>query len=89
MTMKEYPIKRTISANLAKVKEHLSAYIARVEKGERVVICRRNRPAAQLVPVDDSRAENRTKLGSAKGSVVVKCDLTEPAMEASDWEALR
>jgi prevent-host-death family protein len=85
--MKEY---ETEKANVGRVKEHLSAYITRVEKGEKVVICRRNRPVAELVPIKDvAREANRTALGSAMGSVKVKCDLTEPAMDDGSWEMLR
>lgn len=86
MVMKEYDIER---ANIAQVKESLSAYVAMAEKGKKVLVCRRNKPVAELVAVDVHDAPNRTRLGSAAGSVTVKCDLTEPAMDEGDWEALR
>ena len=75
-------------ANVAQVKERLSAYMAMAERGERVVVCRRNKPAIEFVPVQPAEAENRTTLGSAAGSVTIKTDLTEPALSESDWEAL-
>ena len=77
-----------IRANVGEVKEHLSAYVTRAEKGEKVVVCRRNRPVAQIVPVDAAaQAVNGTKLGSAPGSARTECNLTEPVM-GDDWEAL-
>ena len=74
--------------NVAKVKEHLSAYLAEVEAGGDVLVCKRNRPVAKIVPVEDVSRGNRTRLGSDVGSVTVSCDLTEPVFTESDWETL-
>ncbi len=72
-------------ANIAQVKEQLSSYITMAQKGEKVIVCKHNRPVVELVPVDSAeQAVNRTTLGSAPGSVQVQCDLTEPAMD-EDW----
>jgi len=77
-------------ANIGQVKEQLSAYVTRAEKkGKSVLICRRNRPVAELIPANRTPVRNRTRLGSAPGSVVVKCDLTEPALPVTDWDMLR
>ncbi|MDP6358398.1 MAG: type II toxin-antitoxin system prevent-host-death family antitoxin [Kiritimatiellia bacterium] len=75
-------------ANVAMVKEHLSAYLTKAERGESTTVCRRNRPVARIVPVKSLPSSNHTRLGSAQGSVIVKCDLTAPAMDASDWSML-
>ena len=74
--------------NIAVVKEHLSSYMARVEAGEHIIICRRNQPVAELVPASDVPHKNCTRLGSAKGSVKIMCDLTEPFMVETGWEML-
>ena len=37
--------------NVNEVKTHLSGILARVEKGETVVICKRNKPIAELKPI--------------------------------------
>jgi antitoxin (DNA-binding transcriptional repressor) of toxin-antitoxin stability system len=76
-------------ANIGQFRERVSAYMTKVEKGEKVVVCRRNQPVAELVPVGKSAGKNQTRLGSAKGSVAVKCDLTAPAIPAKDWEGMR
>jgi antitoxin (DNA-binding transcriptional repressor) of toxin-antitoxin stability system len=76
-------------ANIGQFREQISAYVTKAEKGERVIVCRRNQPIAELAPVGKASAKNRTRLGSAKGSVVVRCDLTAPAIPAKDWDGMR
>jgi len=39
------------AVNVYEVKAHLSELLARVEAGETVTICRRNKPVAQLSPI--------------------------------------
>lgn len=39
------------NVNIADAKAHLSEYLAAVERGETVVLCRRNVPVAELRPV--------------------------------------
>lgn len=41
------------NAKVSELKAHLSAYLARVRKGETVVVCERSTPIARLVPYDD------------------------------------
>ncbi|MBL7076106.1 MAG: type II toxin-antitoxin system Phd/YefM family antitoxin [Kiritimatiellae bacterium] len=84
--MKEYKTER---ANIAQIKESLSAYVTMAEQGKTVVVCRRNKPVAELVPVETALQPNRTRLGSARDSVVVTCDLTAPAMDEEEWGTLR
>jgi hypothetical protein len=38
---------------------------------------------------DIAEVKERLKLGSAQGSVVVRCDLTAPTIDEPDWNALR
>jgi len=47
-------------------KTHLSALLARVESGERIVLARHGKPIAQLVPLDP---RPRRRLGFLQGSV--------------------
>lgn len=76
------------TANIAEFKNGLSGYLAAVERGEEVEICRHNKPLARLVPLV-RRRKNRTKLDSMKGSVRILGSLTEPMIPESDWEMLR
>ncbi|MEB3271815.1 MAG: type II toxin-antitoxin system prevent-host-death family antitoxin [Synechococcus sp.] len=55
---------RTI--NVQEAKTHLSALLARVAAGERIVLARHGKPIAQLVPLDPTP---RRELGFLEGSV--------------------
>jgi len=52
--------------NVQEAKTHLSALLARVEAGERVILSRHGKPIAQLVPLDPLP---RRRLGFLEGSV--------------------
>lgn len=45
--------------NLADAKAHFSHYIDSVEKGETIILCRRNVPVAELRPLKAARREPR------------------------------
>jgi antitoxin (DNA-binding transcriptional repressor) of toxin-antitoxin stability system len=48
-----------IRANVFEVKAKLSEYLDRAARGERIIICRHNRPIAELRAVGDVRTEPR------------------------------
>ncbi|MDP2810107.1 MAG: type II toxin-antitoxin system prevent-host-death family antitoxin [Rhodocyclaceae bacterium] len=48
-----------LAINIFEAKAKLSEYLAAVEAGEKVTICRRNVPVAELVPVSRARTEPR------------------------------
>lgn len=45
--------------NVADVKARLSEYLERAARGERILICRHNKPIAELRAADDTRTEPR------------------------------
>jgi len=59
-----------IKANVFEVKARLSHYLAAVERGEIVVICKRNQPVAELRAVGVERTVPRP-VGRSAGTVVV------------------
>ena len=60
----------------------------RVSKtGETLIITRRGKPLARVLPVSESPADDW--LGSLRGSATATDDLIEPAVDAEEWEALR
>jgi prevent-host-death family protein len=75
--------------SVAEIKARLSEYLERVEQGERIVICRHNKPVAELGPVESSRTEPRP-LGSLPGrpAFTVAEAFLEPltAGELAAWE---
>ncbi|MFM9101580.1 MAG: type II toxin-antitoxin system Phd/YefM family antitoxin [Cyanobium sp.] len=52
--------------NVQEAKTHLSALLARVAAGERIVLARHGKPIAQLVPLDPAP---RRELGFLEGRV--------------------
>jgi prevent-host-death family protein len=56
-----------IRINVHEAKARLSGYLESVERGEIVVICRRNVPIAEIHPIRRAREQPR-KLGLARGS---------------------
>ena len=67
----------TMNVNVVEAKAGLSKLLARVKRGETVIICNRNRPVAELRPVRASRTRPRP-LGLARGSFVVPDSFFEP-----------
>ena len=58
-----------IVINIHEAKAKLSEYLDAVASGETVVICKRNRPVAELRAVEQTRTEPRP-IGGVKGIVV-------------------
>jgi prevent-host-death family protein len=56
-----------IYVNIHQVKTGLSELLKKVERGEEVIITKRNRPVAKLSPIEGIRQERR--IGTAKGKV--------------------
>lgn len=75
--------------NIHEAKAHLSEYLARVEAGETVVIARRNKPVARLMPVesDETTPRKPRPIGLAKGMGHVGPEFFEPMSEEelADW----
>ena len=66
-----------IVVNIHEAKAKLSHYLDAVAKGERVVICKRNRPVAELRAVEQQRTEPRP-LGLGKGTFTIPPSFFEP-----------
>jgi len=77
------------SANIADIKNHFSHFIAMVEQGEEVQVCKRNQAVAKIVAVERGAPANKTRLGCGKGSVRIRCNLTDPILPEDDWEMLK
>ncbi len=66
------------TVNVHEAKAHLSEYLAAVERGEEVVIARRNKPVARLVAVEPEKPKKRRPFGLAKGMGHVPDYFNEP-----------
>jgi prevent-host-death family protein len=63
--------------NIHQAKAKLSEYIDAVAAGERVVICKRNHPVAELRAVEQARTKPRP-FGGARGQVSIPPSFFEP-----------
>lgn len=66
-----------IRINIHEAKTHLSRYLARLERGETIVLCRRNVPIAEIRPLPARPVEPRP-IGLAKGRITVPPSFFEP-----------
>ncbi len=58
-----------IKINIAEAKAGLSGYLTRVERGETIILCRRNVPIAEIRPVPTAPARKRP-IGIDRGMTV-------------------
>jgi prevent-host-death family protein len=65
-----------VEVNVHEAKTHLSRLLARVAKGEEVVIARAGKPVARLVPL--AGPKGRRVLGRDKGKVVIAKNFDAP-----------
>lgn len=66
-----------IRLNIHEAKTHLSAYLARLEAGETILLCKRNVPIAEIRPLPKKRKEPRP-IGLGKGLFEVPDSFFEP-----------
>jgi antitoxin (DNA-binding transcriptional repressor) of toxin-antitoxin stability system len=66
-----------VTLNVHEAKTHLSRYLARLSAGEKIILCKRNVPIAEIVPLKPSRTEPRP-VGLAKGRFEVPPEFFEP-----------
>lgn len=64
-------------ANIFEAKARLSDLIERAARGERILICKRNQPIAELRPIAPPRQSPRP-VGLAKGLVVIPPTFFDP-----------
>jgi antitoxin (DNA-binding transcriptional repressor) of toxin-antitoxin stability system len=71
-----------IRLNIHEAKTHLSRYLELVEQGEVIVLCRRNKPIAEIRALPQPRREPRP-MGLAKGLFELPADFNAPLPD--DW----
>jgi len=68
-----------IRLNIHEAKTHLSRYLARVEEGEVIVLCRRNVPIAEIRALP--RPHGERPIGLAEGKIVIPDEFFDPLPE--------
>ena len=66
-----------IKLNIHEAKTHLSKYLAKLKAGERIVLCNRNHPVAEITALPVSSVQPRP-IGLAKGRFSVPPSFFEP-----------
>ena len=63
--------------NIHEAKTHLAKYLNRLKAGEKIILCRRNVPVAEIRPLETQKRIKR-KIGLAKGLFTVPEAFFEP-----------
>ncbi len=66
-----------IRLNMHEAKTHLSRYVAQLQEGETILLCRRNEPIAEIRPLPPARKKRRP-FGLARGQFTVPPSFFEP-----------
>jgi antitoxin (DNA-binding transcriptional repressor) of toxin-antitoxin stability system len=66
-----------IRLNIHEAKTHLSRYLKRLAEGETIVLCLRNVPVAEILPLPAPQTEPRP-IGLARGRFAVPPSFFEP-----------
>lgn len=66
-----------IKLNIHEAKTHLSKYLAKLKAGDRIVLCKRNQPVAQITLLPQSPTRPRP-IGLAKERFTVPRSFFEP-----------
>ena len=59
-----------IKLNIHEAKTHLSKYLAKLKAGERILLCKRNQPVAQITALPELLTRPRP-IGLAKGTFTI------------------
>jgi antitoxin (DNA-binding transcriptional repressor) of toxin-antitoxin stability system len=69
-----------IILNIHEAKTHLSRYLEVLQQGETILLCKRNRPIAEIRPLPVPSSEPRP-IGLGKGEFTVPSSFFEPLPE--------
>ena len=76
------------TVNIAEFKDRVSEFLALVEEGGEVIVCRRNVPLARVQPICKPlpKKSGHSAVGCMKGTVKIRGDLTEPCIPEDSWD---
>ena len=67
----------TTRLNIQEAKTHLSKHLAKLKAGDRIILCRRNRPIAEILPLPEPTDEPRP-IGLGRGLAEVPESFFDP-----------
>lgn len=68
---------KPVMININEAKTHFSEYARRVKRGERIILCDRNKPFAEMRPLPITE-DGRRPFGLARGRIALPDDFNEP-----------
>ena len=66
-----------IKININEAKTHLSQYLTQLAEGEAILLCKRNKPIAEIRRLP-KRDKKKRPIGLAKGQIKISSDFFEP-----------
>lgn len=69
-----------IRLNIHEAKTHLSKYLSKLKPGEHILLCKHNRPVAEITPLPEILKHPRS-IGLARGRFTVPRSFFEPLPE--------
>ena len=67
-----------VRLNVHEAKTHLSQYLDRVEAGETIILCRHNRPIAEVRPIQEPQPSRSRSAGIDRGRFTVPKEFFAP-----------
>jgi prevent-host-death family protein len=67
-----------VKINVHEAKTHFSKYLDRVEAGETIILCRHNKPIAEVRPIPAEPPRKQRVIGLDKGKFTVGPEFFEP-----------
>lgn len=67
----------TTTLNMHEAKTHLSEHVSKLKHGDRIILCRRNRPVAEILPIAEPASQPRP-IGLGKGLAEVPESFFDP-----------
>ncbi|MFM8702273.1 MAG: type II toxin-antitoxin system Phd/YefM family antitoxin [Planctomycetia bacterium] len=78
-----------LDVNVTTLRQHLPEYLARVARGERIVVTLRGRAIAEIFPPTPQPDAAKAARGRLKGSLLRYDQPFEPLLPADDWDMNR
>ena len=67
-----------ILVNIHDAKTNLSKYLAQLEKEEKIIICKHNKPIAEITPINLTQNMEHRSIGLAEGEFTVPPSFFDP-----------
>ncbi len=74
------------TVNIGELKNRLSEFLERAEKGDEILVCKRNVPFATITGLP--KRKNRSQPGWAASSLKIVQSVEGPAISENDWNML-